>query len=140
MNLLHYSGIIPIALLGAVAATQTNNDVKSQLLELGYALLGLLSTILIPYVIQRVRMLTLEIRAAKKAAAAAASSEDITDIGGKIAKLEETVVNMQHTLDVTTEERDSLLREREGREQKFQETLLTMKNESFEKEKKLREE
>ena len=36
MNLLHYSGIIPVALLGAVAASQTNNDVKSQLEALNF--------------------------------------------------------------------------------------------------------
>lgn len=137
MNYLQYAGAIPAGLLAIAAVTQPTPDSKSQLLELGYAVLGLLSTLVLPYVISRVRKLTLEIKHAKNIAA---SSEDMDVLSGKIAALDANVLRLQTIVDVTTEERDALLKERAASEKLFQETLLQMKNEAFVKEQKLHQE
>ena len=135
-NYFQYFGVIPATLIAVVAATQPE-DAKSKLLEIGYAVLTLIGTLLFPYVLGKVRKLTREMRESNRKSA---STTDVDDVLAKFKTLESQVAQLQTAVDLTTEERDSLLREIKEKDHQFQETLLKMSNDHATETKRLNSE
>lgn len=120
---LNLASFLPGPVLLLATTTSQPKDPNSQWLELAYAILGLVSTFVLPLVVQRIRKLTKELQSHRSAAATA---EDFASVRAEIEVLKAKVIGLQNTIDVTTEERDSLLKELKEKDQAFQATIMDM--------------
>lgn len=124
-NIAPYLGVVPTAALTVAAAADPDPEIGRQVIELGFALLSLAASLVIPWIIQKIRRLAHEIRSTP-------SNQDVSSLAAKIGELEVLISNLQHEIKVTAQDRDRLAKESQEKDDIFQETILKLKNDSFE--------